>query len=101
MPSHQARINRLHRTISDRHRCDSLHEQTVPLNLQDGENAVWSGHVEVFELIGHPIATLCYAWIQPIGAAAHRNRVITVMAIPPIISPELAVRSYLHSRGAP
>lgn len=93
--TNQNRINRLHRTITDRYGCDSLHSHSVPLDLRNDPTTVWSGHVEVFDLIGHPTAARCFAWIQPIGSNACRNQVVIMPAIPPIKSPELAVQAYI------
>ena len=47
---------------------------------------VWKGEVLVFQLIGHPTATRCYAWEVD-------GRVTAVLHEGPIDSPQAAVRA--------
>jgi hypothetical protein len=53
---------------------------------------VWRGVVHVFDLKGHPKATRAYAWSSPIEGSDKR-RFFAVLHIPPITSPEAAVRA--------
>jgi hypothetical protein len=53
---------------------------------------VWQGIVHVFDLEGHPSATVCYAWSSPIEGTT-RRRFYAVLGVPPIISPLHAVRA--------
>jgi len=65
-----------------------------------GEKSVWSGIVSVFSLEGHPQATRCYAWSSPIEGSTKR-RFYAVLHIPPVDSPEKAVRaSIVHDHKA-
>jgi hypothetical protein len=57
-----------------------------------GEQTVWSGIVPVFALKGHSKADKCYAWSSPIEASTKR-RYYAALHIPPIDSPEKAVRA--------
>ena len=49
----------------------------------------WVGIVEEFALTGHPKATTCYAWSYRDGGTTHTT---TVLALPPVDSPEIAVK---------
>jgi hypothetical protein len=57
-----------------------------------GEQTVWSGVVSIFGLEGHPKAERCYAWSSPIEGSTKR-RYYAVLHIPPVDSPEKAVRA--------
>ena len=50
----------------------------------------WRGTVEVFDLIGHPKAKRAYAWSYRDG---NQNKTVAVLEIPPIDSPESAVKA--------
>jgi len=54
---------------------------------------VWKGEVEVFGLYGHAQATVCYGWAQPEEKDNKGERFVTVLQMPPVISPETAVRA--------
>ena len=49
----------------------------------------WQGTVEVFDLIGHPKAKRAYAWTYRDG---DQNKTVAVLGIPPVDSPQTAVR---------
>ena len=51
-----------------------------------GETA-WKGNVEVFDLTGHPKAKRCYGW-----SYGEPEQFITILEIPPVDSPESAVK---------
>ncbi len=53
------------------------------------EKTVWSGDVSFFLIKGHPQADKCYAWSSPIEGSTKRR----YYAVPPIDSPEKAVRA--------
>lgn len=55
---------------------------------------VWEGLVEVFELKGHPTAKQAYGWGFEIKKKA---KFATVLGLPPVDSPETAVKAYLVS----
>lgn len=64
---------------------------TVPVHEESGGEIVWDGEVHVFELDGHPDADRCYAWSHPTDDG--KERIVTVLGVPPIDSPEAAVRA--------
>lgn len=56
---------------------------------------VWEGEVQVFDLEGHPEANRCYAWTAETDEGG--ERVYAVLHIPPVDSPEAAVRAAIAS----
>lgn len=54
---------------------------------------VWDGIVEVFDLLGHPKANRIYAWSHDTDDPANPKRYVTVLHIPPVVSPQTAVRA--------
>lgn len=61
---------------------------------------VWEGSVYVFKIEGHPKAVKCYAW--PSLTKEGKKRYYTVLHIPPIDSPDKAVKAsiiYDHKTG--
>src|SRR5260370_5397712 len=62
---------------------------------------IWEGIVEVFDLHGHPKAPRVYAWAHDTDSPKKRH--VTVLHIPPVVSPVLAVRAAIvqefRSRG--
>jgi hypothetical protein len=49
---------------------------------------VWAGEVLVFELLDHPSAARCYAWVV-------EGEITTVLGVPPVDSARAAVRTAL------
>ncbi len=77
------------------HGCESLHVESVPVKeVFEGQTA-WQGTVEVFDLIGHPKAKRAYAWTHRVG---DQNKTVAVLEIPPVDSPESAVKVAIASK---
>jgi hypothetical protein len=49
--------------------------------------------VEVFDITGHPTAPRVYAWAHDTDDPKNPRRHVTVLHIPPVVSPLLAVRA--------
>ena len=60
MPEHS--IRELADAIHKLHGCDSTHIGTVAVTETFEDEVVWTGEVEIFELIDHPITQRAYAW---------------------------------------
>lgn len=58
---------------------------------------VWEGEVEVFKITGHPTAKRCYGWLPGKGIDDQGERFVTILEIPPVVSPETAVRTSVLS----
>ena len=76
--------------IRSMHKCESVHVESLPMNVDAGGKIIWQGRVEVFTLNGHPKAKRCYAWMHP---PARPTQCKVVLEIPPIDSPRKAVYS--------
>ena len=77
------------------HGYDAMHAQTVPVREVFQGKVIWDGEVEVFELLGHAKARRCYAWGYPNEKEPDRLDVVTVLEIPPVVSPQTAVTAVL------
>lgn len=91
----QKLIRRFHGIITELHNCDALHVESVPLHLAAKGVTVWKGVVDVFDLIGHPRSPRCYAWALDQKTTGGAGKVVTVLELPPVVSPETAVKTFL------
>jgi hypothetical protein len=87
-----AYIDELKDIIRKLHGVESTHRQSVPVKEVFNGETIWDGIVEVFELHGHPKATHAYAWTHETDDPKQPRRSVTVLKIPPAVSPETAVR---------
>ena len=72
------------------HGAKATHVKSVPVKEVFKGKTVWDGIVEVFDLTGHPKTHRAYAWSHDTEGKGKRH--VTVLHIPPAISPETAVR---------
>ncbi len=89
------RIDGLRDAVETAHQCKANHIDSVPLREMSGDALMWEGVVERFSLSGHPEAHLCYAWTFQDGK---KTRSVTVLKLPPVESPQTAVRAAMASR---
>ncbi len=85
-------IEELKDAIRRLHDSESSHVATVPVKESHQGQTIWEGNVEVFDLHDHPDAPRVYAWAHE-TEDADRRRHVTVLHIPPAVSPETAVRA--------
>jgi hypothetical protein len=78
------------------HGCDSRHLQSVPVREVFNKLVAWEGVVEVFDLIDHPKAKRCYAWSFQDGK---QTRFVAVLELPPVDSPESAVKVAIAAKA--
>ena len=90
-------IERLQMVIHQLHGCGSQHVETVPVHEVFRGETVWQGAVEVFALAGHAKAKRCFAWSHREGKGDEGERFVAVLEIPPVESPETAVRASIVS----
>jgi hypothetical protein len=90
------RIDLLREAVEAAHKCKALHDQSVPVREMFGDKVVWEGVVEKFALLGHPKAKWCYAWSFQDGTT---KRYVTVLELPPVESPQTAVRAAIASKA--
>jgi hypothetical protein len=89
-------ITQLKNAIRETHGCESLHVESVPIVEQFEGRVAWDGTVEVFDLVGHPKAKRAYAWSYRDG---DQNKTIAVLGIPPVDSPQTAVKVSIASKA--
>lgn len=90
-----AEADALQRAIRDLHGCDSRWVEAVPVKETFEGKTVWQGHVQVFDLIGHPTAQRAYAWSSETDAG--KTRYVAVLHQGPVDSPVKAVRAAIVS----
>jgi hypothetical protein len=78
--------------IEQLHYCTAHFIESVPIMETFQNEMVWEGIVSVFDLEGHPKANKCYAWSSPIEGSKKR-RFYAVLHVPPVDSPQKAVRA--------
>jgi hypothetical protein len=86
-------IEELRDVIRKLHGVESTHRASVPVKEVFNGKTMWEGIVEVFDLHGHEKANTAYAWSHATDDPTKPKRHVTVLHIPPAISPETAVRA--------
>ena len=90
-------IAELQAAILNLHGCKTKYVETVPVTETFQGETVWQGEVEVFETHDHPKAKRIYAWGHATGENDQARRYITVLELPPVDSPQTAVRAGIVS----
>jgi hypothetical protein len=85
-------LDRLKATIQQLHNCGAVWFESVPVTEIFQGKTLWKGEVEVFILSGHPKTKCCYGWSHPEGDDNKGEQFVTVLEIPPVNSPETAVK---------
>jgi hypothetical protein len=85
-------LARLQVAIQQLHNCGANYRETVPVQEVFQGQTIWQGEVEVFDLYGHPNAKVCYGWSHKEGKYDKGERFVAVLQIPPVTSPDTAVK---------
>jgi hypothetical protein len=85
-------IGRLKQVIVRLYKASATHAGAVPVKKQFLGKTIWKGDVEIFNLTGHPEAKICYGWPHPEGDDNQGERFVTILEIPPVDSPQTAVK---------
>lgn len=85
-------LAQIQNTIRVRLGCDSVHLSTDWFQ-DEFFGCKWAGAVEIFALTNHLQWQYCYGWIETDG------EVVTIVQIPPVISPRSAVREALRRKA--
>ena len=96
-----ATIDELKNAVERMHSCTASFIEDVVVLEKYGDQTVWGGTVSVFSIAGNPQATKAYAWSSPIEGSTKR-RYYAVLGVPPVDSPEKAVRASIvqdHKTG--
>jgi hypothetical protein len=75
------------------HGAEATHRESVPVKETWQGKTIWDGVVEVFDLKGHPKTHRAYAWSHVTDDPKQPKRHVTVLHIPPAISPQTAVQA--------
>jgi hypothetical protein len=86
-------IQELRDVIHHLHGATATHLESVPVTETFQGKTLWDGIVEVFHLQGHPKAEKVYAWMHDTDDTAKPKRHVTVLHIPPVVSPQTAVQA--------
>ncbi|HTV62330.1 MAG TPA: hypothetical protein VMH30_07155 [Verrucomicrobiae bacterium] len=92
MSSKSNHLLALQAAIQLKHQCRPVHRESVFVHETAGaQETVWKGNVEVFDLTGHKVAKICYAWqhIQDDGDV----KIFTILGNHFIDSPNRAVQA--------
>jgi hypothetical protein len=88
-------IQELQGVIHNLHGVKARHLESVPVTEKFQGKTVWDGVVEVFDLTGHPKTDKVYAWIHATDDPKRPKRHVTVLHIPPVVSPQTAVQAVI------
>ncbi|MFN2529678.1 MAG: hypothetical protein ABR555_00115 [Pyrinomonadaceae bacterium] len=77
------------------HGCDAVYVETVPVHEDFQGQTIWEG--EVFDIRGHPKAKRGYGWGHVTGEHDQSRRYFTVLDLPPVDSPQSAVKAAIAS----
>lgn len=91
----QGYIDELRDAIRTLHGAEATHRESVPVKDVFNGETVWDGIVEVFHLEGHPKANTAYAWLHDTGNPDQPVKHVTVLHVPPVVSPLTAVRAFI------
>ena len=92
-------LDETRKAIEASHGCKATHERTVPVREMFKGQVAWEGEVEVFAITGHAKAKRCYAWGYPNEKRGGKYDFVTVLEIPPVVSPETAVKAAIRAGG--
>jgi hypothetical protein len=86
-------IDDLKAIIHKLHGATATHVESVPVTEVFQGQTIWDGIVEVFDLHGHPGTHRVYAWSHETDDPDDPKRHVTVLHLPPVVSPITAVRA--------
>lgn len=90
-----SQIAELRDVIHKLHKATAAHVESVPVTEKHEGRIVWDGVVEVFDLTGHPRTNRIYAWGHDTDDPKQPKRYVTVLHIPPVVSPQTAVQAVI------
>jgi hypothetical protein len=94
-------LARLQVAIERLHDCGANWRESVPVHEVFQGQTLWKGEGEVFDIYGHGQATVCYGWSHSRGKNDKGERFAVILQIPPVISPESAVRVSIAAEANP
>jgi len=73
--------------ISQLHGCNSKHVESIAVQEAFKGKTIWSGDVEISDLIGHPKAKRCCGW-----SYGEPEKFTTILELPPVTDAQSAVK---------
>src|SRR5688572_8351005 len=89
-------IERLQMVIQHLHKARGVHMHTAPVHEVFNGQTVWQGDVELFALMDHPKAKLCYAWSYKDDSGG--EHFAAILGLPPVQTPLDAVKVFIASQ---
>jgi hypothetical protein len=86
-------IEELAGVIRKLHGVNATYVESVPVKEVWQGKTIWDGVVEVFNIHGHPKTHRAYAWSHATDDPSNPVQHVTVLHIPPAITPLMAVRT--------
>lgn len=86
-------IDALREAFRKEYNAEATHVESVPVVETFKGQVVWEGIVEVFNIAGHPKTDRAYGWAHETDDPKNPRRYVTVLHIPPAITPLTAVRA--------
>lgn len=83
-------LEELRDAIRRLHGLESEYVETVEVVEEFEGRTMWDGEVAVFKVTGHPQTDTAYAWMDQ---QQDKKRFVAVLKLPPVESPQLAVRA--------
>jgi hypothetical protein len=77
------------------HGCEATFVESVPVHEKSGDETVWEGDVQVFNVTGHPTAKRVYAWSH--ATTGTRRQFHAVLHLPPVDGPVMAVKTAAYA----
>ena len=87
-----AEIIHLRDAVEGLHGCPATYRETIHVEETFRGEPVWEGDVYVFDLDGHDLAEVAYAWSEPVEGS-DRHRYFAVLHAGPVKSAQDAVRA--------
>lgn len=95
-PPGEVPLEALQNAVEGQHGCSATFDRVERVVERHEGQPVWAGPVHIFKIRGHPDATVCYAWSDPVPDT-DRRRIYAVLQAGPVTSPEEAVRAAIVS----
>lgn len=90
------RIENIAKAVESAAQCPATHLESVVVVESFRGQTMWEGVVEIFSLAGHAKAKRAYGWKTKEGSEA---RYTAVLEIPPVDSPNTAVRAAIAAQS--
>lgn len=91
-------LSQLRAAIKQLHGCDARHLESVAIKEEFRGRTVWEGAVEVFAVVAHPKAKVCYAWSYR-DKTSDKERIAAILGLRLIPSARDAVKTFIMAEN--